>query len=54
MSERDSEVDEVVEKIKPILEEKSGKKFESLEVIHYRPQTVAGKNYFVKVSRGIR
>lgn len=46
--EKDDEVTEVVEKIKVELEAKSGKKFESLEVIHYRPQLVAGKNYFVK------
>ena len=49
--ERDTEVDEVVDKVKPILEEKTGTKYDSIEVIHYKPQTVAGKNFFVKVSQ---
>jgi cystatin-A/B len=48
VTEKDEEVTQVVDAIKPELEKKSGKQFESLEVIHYRPQTVAGKNYFVK------
>lgn len=48
--ESDDRVGPVVEKIKPILEEKSGIKFESLDIINYRPQLVAGTNFFVKVS----
>lgn len=48
--ENDDQVTEVVHQIKPILERESGKKFEYLQVIHYKPQVVAGTNYFVKVS----
>lgn len=47
--EKDDEVSEVVSKVKPQLEEQSGRKFELLDVIHYRTQVVAGKNYFAKV-----
>lgn len=49
--EKDDTVVEVVNKIKPILEERTGKKYSSLEVIHYKTQVVAGTNYFVKVSQ---
>jgi len=43
-------VHEVIAKIKPVLEKKLGYVLSSLEAITYRPQTVAGTNYFVKVS----
>lgn len=46
--EVDDEVNEVMAKVKPMFEEASGKKFETLEVIHYKTQVVAGRNYFVK------
>lgn len=48
--EKDDKVVDVVQQIKPILEEQSKIKFESIEVLHYIPQVVAGRNYFVKVS----
>lgn len=48
--ERDSDIEQIVEKMRPVLEEKSGKKFESLEPVNYKTQLVAGRNFFVKVS----
>lgn len=48
--ENDDEIAEVVKQIKPEFETRSDKKFESIEVISYKRQTVAGTNYFVKVS----
>ena len=48
--DKDDEITNVVDKIKPVLEEKSGLKFETIEVVNYRTQVVAGRNYFVKVS----
>lgn len=50
IKEKDSDVVEVVNKIKPLLEQKTGKKYSSLEVINYKTQVVAGTNFFVKVS----
>lgn len=47
--EKDDEVVAVVEKIKPDFEQKTAKQYKSLEVIHYKTQVVAGRNYFVKV-----
>lgn len=49
IKERDNTVVDVVNEIKPLLEERTGKKYSSLEVIHYKTQVVAGTNYFVKV-----
>lgn len=46
----DSKLSEIVGKIKPILEEKSGKKFERMDAIGHKKQVVAGTNHFVKVS----
>lgn len=48
--EGDPEVQEIVDNIKDELEVKTGKKYESVKVVHYRTQLVAGINYFVKVS----
>lgn len=48
--EPDDEVREAVDAIKPILEEKDNKKYESIDVLNYKRQTVAGVNFFVKVS----
>jgi len=42
-------VHEVIEKIKPVFEKKLGSVLSSLEALNYRPQTVAGTNYFIKV-----
>lgn len=46
----DDRVKEVVGKIKPHLEEATGLKFDSIDVVHYKSQVVAGTNYFVQVS----
>lgn len=48
--EANPKISEIVQKIKPALESKSGKTFESLEPLSYKTQVVAGTNYFVKVS----
>lgn len=47
---KDNEVEEAVRNVKPILEEKTNTKYDSIEIISYKPQLVAGMNYFVKVS----
>ena len=47
---KDDDVAKAVDMIKPQLEEKTKTKYESIEVLNYRSQVVAGKNYFVKVS----
>lgn len=47
--EKNDEVSEIVERIRPTLEEKSGLKFEAIEVLNFRTQTVAGTNFFIKV-----
>lgn len=48
--EKDDEVAEAVRNIKSIFEEKTNTKYESIDIINYKHQIVAGKNYFVKVS----
>lgn len=47
---KDEEVEEAVKNVKPVLEEKTNTKYDSIEIISYKSQLVAGKNYFVKVS----
>lgn len=44
------EVADLVDEIKPKLEEKMGKQFKSLLVLSYKAQAVSGVNFFVKVS----
>lgn len=46
----DPEVEEAVKNVKGILEEKTNTKYDSIEILSYKPQLVAGMNYFVKVS----
>lgn len=46
--DKDDEVTDVVKQIKPLLEAKTNTKYEYLEVVSYKTQIVAGKNYFVK------
>lgn len=47
---KDPEVEEAVKNVKHILEEKTNTKYDSLQILSYKPQLVAGMNYFVKVS----
>lgn len=47
-SEYDAKVSEIVIQIKPQLEDKSGKTFETIEVVQYKTQQVDGTNYCVK------
>lgn len=48
--EANDEVRAVVEKAKPLLEKETKTEYEFIQVLSYKPQIVAGKNYFVKVS----
>lgn len=48
--EANDEVKAVVEKAKPLLEKETKTEYEFIKVLSYKPQIVAGKNYFVKVS----
>lgn len=50
INEKDDQIVAIVNEIKPILEEKTGEKYEKLDVLSYKTQLVAGTNYFVKVS----
>lgn len=47
--EPDDEVRKVVSEVREEVEKQTGHGFETLEVLKYRVQVVAGKNYFVKV-----
>ena len=47
--EKDDKIVEIVNGIKPILEERTEQKITSIEPINYARQVVAGTNYFVKV-----
>uniref|UniRef100_A0A8D0RL41 Cystatin domain-containing protein n=1 Tax=Sus scrofa TaxID=9823 RepID=A0A8D0RL41_PIG len=44
------EIQEIANKVKPQLEEKTKKTYEKFEAIIYRSQVVAGTNYYIKVS----
>lgn len=48
-SGKDDEIVSVIERAKAQLEEKTGKKYKSLEPVSYIIQEVAGTNYFAKV-----
>lgn len=50
VSQKNDDVVAAVEAVKSTLEEKTKTKYDSIEVVNYRPQVVAGMNYFVKVS----
>lgn len=50
MRPSDENVEKIVENVKEELEQKTGSKYESLKVVHYKTQLVSGINYFVKVS----
>nr|P35479.1 RecName: Full=Leukocyte cysteine proteinase inhibitor 1; AltName: Full=PLCPI; AltName: Full=Stefin-D1 [Sus scrofa]AAB29392.1 PLCPI=cysteine proteinase inhibitor [swine, polymorphonuclear leukocytes, Peptide, 103 aa] [Sus scrofa] len=46
------EIQEIANKVKPQLEEKTNKTYEKFEAIIYRSQVVAGTNYYIKVHVG--
>ena len=45
----DEHVKKVLELVRKDLEEKEGKQFETFEAISFSTQTVAGRNYLIKV-----
>ncbi|MCJ8748356.1 hypothetical protein PDJAM_G00163880 [Pangasius djambal] len=47
-----AEVQKICDEIKPQVEEKAGKKFDVFKATAFSTQTVAGKNYFIKVQVG--
>ncbi|GAB1303350.1 Cystatin A family member 3 [Apodemus speciosus] len=46
------EVQEIANRFKPQLEEKTNEKFEKFEAVEYKTQVVAGQNYFIKIDVG--
>ena len=46
------EIQEIANKVKPQLEEKTKKTYEKFEAVEYKSQVVAGINYYIKVHVG--
>ncbi|XP_057621476.1 cystatin-A [Chionomys nivalis] len=46
------EIQEITDKIREKLEEKTNEKYEKFEATEYKSQVVAGVNYFIKVDVG--
>ncbi|KAM7132543.1 cystatin-A [Molossus nigricans] len=46
------EIQEIVDTVKPQLEEKTNETYEEFEAVEYKTQVVAGINYFIKVRVG--
>ncbi|XP_053421308.1 cystatin-A-like [Nycticebus coucang] len=46
------EIQEIANKIKPQLEEKTNKNYEEFEAEEYKTQVVAGINYYIKIRVG--
>ncbi|XP_040566030.1 cystatin-A [Lepeophtheirus salmonis] len=46
------EVQEIIDGLKPKIEEKIGKSVDKLTLISFKTQVVAGRNYFAKVKAG--
>uniref|UniRef100_A0A8D0BY91 Cystatin B n=1 Tax=Salvator merianae TaxID=96440 RepID=A0A8D0BY91_SALMN len=47
-----AETQQIVQEIKPQVEEKEGRQFEVFEAVEFKTQMVAGINYFIKVHAG--
>ncbi|XP_006248477.2 stefin-2 [Rattus norvegicus] len=47
-----AEIQEIADKVKPLLEKKTNGKYEKFEAVQYKVQVVAGLNYFIKVDVG--
>ena len=43
------EIQEIADKVKSLLEEKTNEKYEVFKAVEYKSQVVAGQNYFIKV-----
>ncbi|XP_063081406.1 cystatin-A-like [Cavia porcellus] len=46
------EIQEIADKIKPQLEEKTNESYQEFTAIEYKTQVVAGTNYFIKIQIG--
>nr|XP_035949583.1 cystatin-A [Halichoerus grypus] len=46
------EIQEIVNKVKPQLEEKQNESYQEFEAVEYKTQVVAGINYYIKVRVG--
>ncbi|XP_032262041.1 cystatin-A [Phoca vitulina] len=46
------EIQEIVNKVKPQLEEKTNESYQEFEAVEYKTQVVAGINYYIKVRVG--
>ncbi|KAF7238113.1 Cystatin-B [Varanus komodoensis] len=47
-----AETQQIVQEVKPQVEEKEGKRFEVFDAVEFKTQVVAGMNYFIKVHVG--
>uniref|UniRef100_A0A8C6GFT3 Cystatin domain containing 4 n=1 Tax=Mus spicilegus TaxID=10103 RepID=A0A8C6GFT3_MUSSI len=46
------EIQEIANKVKSLLEEKTNEKYEVFKAVQYKSQVVAGQNYFIKMDVG--
>ncbi|XP_021011003.1 cystatin-A-like [Mus caroli] len=46
------EIQEIANKVRPLLEEKTNEKYEVFKAVQYKSQVVAGQNYFIKMDVG--
>ncbi|XP_034371703.1 stefin-3-like [Arvicanthis niloticus] len=46
------EIQEVADKVRPLLEEKTNEKYEKFKAVEYKSQVVAGQNLFIKMDVG--
>ncbi|XP_052014892.1 cystatin-A-like [Apodemus sylvaticus] len=46
------EIQEIADKVRPQLEEKTNEKYEKFEAVEYKTQVVSGLNYFIKIDVG--
>ncbi|XP_012635691.1 cystatin-A-like [Microcebus murinus] len=47
-----AEIQEIADKVKPQLEEKTNETYEEFEAVKYKSQVVAGTNFYIKVHVG--
>ncbi|XP_014685097.3 cystatin-A [Equus asinus] len=46
------EIQEIADRVKPQLEEKTNQTYEEFKAVEYKTQVVAGTNYYIKVQVG--
>ncbi|XP_021041100.1 stefin-3 [Mus caroli] len=46
------EIQEVADKVRPLLEEQTHEKYEKFKAVEYKSQVVAGQNLFIKMDVG--